>query len=427
MIPATENRAGNRAGDTAPRFRFNPLDPAFRTDPYPVYARLRDEAPHLRSLGTLVLSRHADVMEVLKSRQFSVDLIPQTITRHAAKLGVAGIGRVERFIRNSIVFTDNPGHIRLRQLIGQAYAPAALGELPPIIEARAERLLDAMEERAAGEGGSADIMAGLAAPLPVEVLCDWMNVPEAVRPLLAPRIHTIRYLLDPGMMGRGQFQAVVESMDELTRFFMEHARSVRGTGDGNLIARLTDARAEGREPLDEEEVAFACIMSFVAGTETTQCLIGNAVHLLLSRPGLQARLDREAGLPTAVIEEAIRFEAPLQMTKRIAMRDCEVGGIPVGQGEQILLCLGSANRDPAAFPDPDRYDPARGGAPHVGFGYAMHACLGGVLARMQAEVAVAAFFRRHPDLAPPEIVRWQKHSLILRGPAELPLAIGGAA
>lgn len=420
MIPAS--------GDTAPRFRFNPLDPGFRADPYPVYARLREDAPYLRTLGTLVLSRHIDVMRVLKSRRFSVDLIPQTITRHAARIGITGIDRVERFIRNSIVFTDNPGHIRLRHLIGQAYAPAAIADLPAIIDARVARLLDAMAAQAAAGGGTCELMSCLAAPLPVEVLCDWMRVPEAARRRIAPLIHTIRYLLDPGMMGRGQFQAVVDAMDELTGFFVAHARSVRSAGDGNLVARLADARSDGHEPLDEEEVAFACIMSFVAGTETTQCLIGNAVHLLLARPDQRALLRREAGPATAMIEEAIRFETPLQMTKRIAMDDCEIGGVTVAAGEQILLCLGSANRDPAAFPDPDRFDPARAGPPHVGFGYAMHACLGGTLARMQAEAAVTALFERYPGLEPPAApVRWQKHSLILRGPAELPLAIGGAA
>jgi cytochrome P450 len=397
--------------------RFNPLEPAFRANPYPTYARLRDEAPYLRTLGTLVLTRYRDVLEVLKSRQFSVDLIPTTITRHAIRLGVSGIEQVDRFIRNSIVFTNNPEHARLRVIVNQAYLPAVVKDLAPLIGRQVDRLLSSIPA-----GGACDLIRDLAAPLPLHVLCDWMQVPVGNRGAIAGHIHVIRYLLDPGMARRAQLEDVIYSLAVLTTFFIDHARAVRGNDDG-LIARLYAADADG-DPLSDEEVAFACIMSFVAGLETTQGLIGNAVHALLDHPDQLAVLRRQPRHVTAAVEEAIRFEAPLQLTKRITTRPCSIGATGSGAGEQILLCLGAANRDSDVFADPDRYDMGRTGAPHVGFGYGMHACLGGMLARVQCEAALRGLIERYREIrrspGPPQ---WQSHSVILRGLSALPLTL----
>jgi cytochrome P450 len=395
--------------------RFNPLEPEFRACPYPTYARLRVEAPYLRALGTLVLTRYRDVLEVLKSRQFSVDLIPQTITRHALGLGVGGIEQAIRFIRNSIVFTDNPAHARLRMLINQAYLPGVVKELAPLIGREVDRLLDTIPP-----DGACDLIRDLAAPLPVHVLCEWMQVPRAEHGAIAGHIHVIRYLLDPGMNKRAQLEAVISSLATLTAFFVEHARAVRGN-DGGLIARLSAAEADG-DRLAEEEVAFACIMSFVAGLETTQGLIGNAVHALLDHPDQLALLRREPERLTPAVEEAIRFEAPLQLTKRVTTKPSRIGQTQSAAGEQILLCLGAANRDPDVFSDPDRYDMTRAGAPHVGFGYGMHACLGGLLARVQCETVLRRLIERYREIRrSPGAPRWQSHSVILRGLAALPL------
>lgn len=397
--------------------RFNPLDPAFRACPYPTYARLRVEAPYLRTLGTLVLTRYRDVLEVLKSRQFSVDLIPKTILRHAGQLGVGGTAQVDRFIRNSIVFTNNPEHARLRLIINQAYLPGVVKELVPTISRQVDRLFGTLRV-----GGSCDLISDLAAPLPIHVLCDWMRVPAADRDAVAGHIHVIRYLLDPGMAKRAELEAVISSLGGLTAFFIEHARAVR-TDDDGLIGRLCAADYHG-DRLSEEEVAFACIMSFVAGLETTQGLIGNAVHVLLDFPDQLALLRREPERATAAVEEAIRFETPLQLTKRITTRALRIGDTQSEEGEQILLCLGAANRDPEIFATPDRYDIARAGAPHVGFGYGMHACLGGVLARVQCEVALRALIALGGEISRgPGAVQWQTHSLILRGLTALPVRL----
>jgi len=398
------------ASRAVPRVKFNPTSLDFRRDPYRFYRELRENAPYLRTLGTLILSRYDDVVAALKARHLSVDLIPRTIVQQADKLRVGDVAQVEKFIRNSIVFTDNPEHARLRRLINQAYTPAVLERLKLIIHKEIGALLDA-----AAQAETIDAVADLATRLPLNVLCAWTGVAEQQRRGMGEQIHILRYLLDPGMMTRSQFASVVESMATLTAFYVEHARTMRTKEDGNLIALLSQARS-GDDRLSETEVAFACIMSFVAGNETTQCLIGNTIHALTRFPDQERRLRADPHLMSKAIEESIRYEAPLQMTKRLATEDMDINGCPVKAGESILLCLGAANRDPAAFPDPDTFQIERPKNPHVGFGHGMHACLGGALARMQAEICIAELltrFKRIEQLETQE--HWQSRSLILRG------------
>jgi cytochrome P450/surfactin synthase thioesterase subunit len=396
-----------------PPLRFNPFAPGFRVDPYPHYEVAR-RTPGLRTLGTLVLARHADVSAALKTRAFSVDLIPQAIERHAAKLGIADVSREMRFIRNSLVFTDNPAHVRLRRLLNQVFTPEALAALRPLVAAQVDALLGALDAR------GFDVVEGLARPLPNRVLCEWMGVPAEDESFVARHIHSVRLMLDPGVMTRAQFTELQASLATLTAYFLRHMERPRA-GGGDLVGLLMDARFEG-EGLGREEVAFACIMCFVAGTETSECLIGNAVHLLLGHPDQMRLLRTDPARWTGpAIEETIRFETPLQLTKRVAVEDAEVGGVAVAAGEQILLCLAGANRDPEAFDEPDRFDITRRGPPHVGFGLGMHACLGGALARLQAQAAVQALAARYPSLRPAGDVAWQTHSLILRGLDRLPV------
>lgn len=403
---------------TAAPVRFNPMDPAFMQDPHAVYARLRREAPYLLTMGTRILTRYVDVQAALKDRRLSVALIPDTIVRSARKQGVGDVGQIERFIRNSIVFTDAPEHTRLRRLINQAYTPATIRELYGLIDAEVLACLDDFDAH-----GNDDLIERVGQPLPVNVLCAWMGVPAMARGDIARHIHVIRYLLDPGLMTPSHFDAVGRSLATLTDYFSAHSRAVRRAGQRNLVSMLCDAESAG-DRLAEEEVAFACIMSFVAGTETTQCLIGNMMVALARHPEQLRALRADAGLLPQAIEETTRFETPLQLTKRVVVEPIEVNGQPVAQGEQLLLCMGAANRDETVFEHPERYDLARKGPGHVGFGAGMHSCLGGLLARVQAERCLAAMLDRYADidLAEPQ-VQWQTESLILRGPRRLPLRV----
>ncbi|WP_428699591.1 cytochrome P450 [Stappia sp.] len=405
--PAT---AGRAAADIV----FNPLDPAFREDPYPVYARLRAEAPVLRTKGTLILSRYEDVVAILRSRKFSVSLIPDTVVKQASRLRFTEYGQMLRFLLASIVFTDNPDHMRLRRLVNQAYSNEAINALLPAMTDRIERLL-ADHAR----NGACEVIGDIAEPLPIHILCDWMAVEEEARPGISEKVHAVRYLLDPGMMNRSSFETAARSMQELTGYFGEHAARLRKSGKDTLVARLHEARFDGKG-LSDEEVAFACVMSFVAGTETTQCLIGNITDALLNEPGQFAALAGDDAAIRAAIEEVTRHETPLQFTKRLAVEDCSVGGIDIRAGEQILLCLGAANRDETVFEDADALRLQRSGPAHVGFGFGMHSCLGALLGRVQSATFLQVLLDGYEAFERVDKQRsWQANSLILRGPARL--------
>jgi cytochrome P450 len=398
------------------RWTFNPFDPAFRADPHPTYDRLRAEKPYLRTLGTVVLTQYDPVMEVLKSRNFSVALIPATISEQLAKLGFRDIELVERLVRKLIVFTDNPDHARLRRLVNQAYTPAGIEELSRRIEREVERLIDGL-----APAGTMDLVQDVAAPLPLNVLCDWMGVPPSDRTYMRPRIHAARMLLDPGLMTRSDFRGVLAAVHDLSEYFSERVAAAAKSEEDTLVARLLRARSDD-DRLTDEEVAFACIMSFVAGNETTQSLIGNTVNTLLKYPDQLRRVQRDRSLITPAVEETLRFEPPVQMTKREALTTVDLGDCRLDEGDQVLLCLAAANRDPGRFSNPHRYDISRDGPAHVGFGYGMHACLGGLLARRQAEIVLDALVSRFAAIERADGVEaWQTHSLILRGLDTLPI------
>ncbi|AUG55741.1 cytochrome P450 [Thalassospira marina] len=397
-----------------PNLVFNPLDPEFRKNPYPLYTRLRREAPVLRSKGMLILSRYTDVLAVLKSRKFSVGLIPETVTTQASRIGFQDIAQMRRFLDTSIVFTDNPEHMRLRRLVNQAFSKEAIYAFVPMIEQRIEKLLDIHSRK-----GHCEIIEDIAVPLPIDILCDWMLIEEEARPQFSKKVHAVRQLLDPGMMSRSDFQAAAKGMRDLTGFLADHASRVGKIDDGNLVSRLCNARFE-EQGLSDEEIAFTCVMAFVAGTETTQSLIGNIVYTLLHNPDqFSSILNREGGV-SAAIEEITRYETPLQFTKRQALEDCKVGDIEFLKGEQVLLCLGAANRDETVFEDAAQLRLDRSGPKHVGFGFGMHSCLGALLAALQSEIFLQVLLSEYTGFRQiSKTVDWQNSSLILRGPSTL--------
>ena len=222
-------------------------------------------------------------------------------------------------------------------------------------------------------------------------------------------------------MPKGQLEQVLEDL----LAYMEYLRPIvkeRRDGTGtDIISKLAQANIEG-DSLSEEELIFACIMVFVAGHETTKCLLGNALVALLEHPE-QLELARQMGDDlSGVVEEALRFEAPLQQTKRVATRPFELGGMRIDSGDALLVCIAAANRDPAQFDDPDRFDVTRNDSSHIGFGHGVHSWLGGMLARVEVEVALRAILDKYPRLTlAADQVPWVDKSFILRGPESLPL------
>lgn len=223
------------------------------------------------------------------------------------------------------------------------------------------------------------------------------------------------------------FIHVCQVLDEFVSALDDVVADRRSQPGDDLISRLVAARTGGGDRFSDEELVFLCIMCFVAGNETTRALIGNGLFALLQNPAQGALLSHRPDLVKNAVDEALRYDSPLQMTKRVATRDVEIGGKQIRDGDQVLLCLGAANRDPAVFDQPDTFDVARDAREHLAFGHGMHGCLGAALAQIQAE-AVFECLRRRPERLElvPGPAAWQDHSFIVRGLRHLPVSVSGS-
>jgi cytochrome P450 len=310
-----------------------------------------------------------------------------------------------------MLFRDPPDHTRLRSLVNRAFTPRVIEGMRGQIQAVVDRLLDRVERR-----GHMDVIADLAYPLPVTVICDMLGVPvgdheqmrdwssDIIRSLDAIGIPSDDSVVERGRVGR---RGIAEYFRALLPERRRHPRA-------DLLSSLI-AVEEQDDRLTEGELLATCVLLFIAGHETTVNLIGNGTLALLRHPDQLARLRREPGLVPNAVEELLRYDSPVQRTARIAIEDVEVAGQPIAKGTMVVTALGAANRDPAQFPDPDRLDVARKEPRHISFGYGIHFCLGAPLARVEGQLALGTLLRRAPGLALAEPSPEWRESSVLRG------------
>ncbi|GLZ52168.1 cytochrome P450 [Actinomycetospora sp. NBRC 106378] len=404
--------------------RFNPFDPAFRADPYPQYRALREHAPVHRAFGMWVLTRHADVTVVLRDRTASVGLVPDLVERQtarsAARTTVApeSLMRISRLARTSLVFTDDPAHQRLRALTGRTFGPRTLEALRPGIVAEARRLATALRL-----DGGGDAVTDLAAPLPLAVLVDALGLPPERRGDVADWTHRIRFLLEPGLLTADDLPDVADAVDAFAATLHDVAAARRRDPREDLLGSLAAARTPDGDRLDDEELVLVAIMTCVAGLETTAALLGNGLHALLAHPDQAALLRAEPHRLRDAVAELLRFDSPLQLTRRATTRETVLGDAVVPAGASVLLCLGAANRDPEVFVDPDVLDVTRTAGAHLAYGRGLHGCVGASLASLVAEVALRELLLLPGTLRPAGPVTWQEHSQIVRAVAHLPVVL----
>ena len=402
--------------ETTPR--FNPFDHHFRANPYPTYHALRRHDAVHREMGMWVLTRYADVVAVLRDQRFLCGLIPRQIERQAARLHVTDYEAFLQLAHHSIVFTDNPQHDRLRRLVGSAFGPGRLSGFEPIIR----DVVGGLVARAVA-CGELDAIVDFAEQVPLRVMGRKLGIDTSMLPSVARWTREIRFLLEPGLLKRSDFAQVRDTLAEYTQFLRDLIAERRCRPGEDLISELLAACA-GDEHLNDEEVIHACMMVFVAGNETTKGLIGNGLAALIDHPDQLARLREKPDLINKAVLEMLRWNSPLQHTKRMATEPVTVGGRSIGTGDIVLLCLGAANRDPEKFPDPDRFDVERNTAGQLGFGFGMHACLGGRVAEREAaeafRVLLASTRRIEAGSAPRAL---QDSELIVRGYAHLPILL----
>lgn len=395
--------------------RFNPFDRAFRADPYPVFRTLRDRDPVHRSMGMWVLTRYADVIAVLRDSRFASGLIPEQIQRQALRLGFGDYQAFLQLARESIVFTDHPQHARLRRLVATAFSPARLTSFEFVIENVVNRLIKQIPV-----GSEFDAMGQFAEQVPLGVMCDKLGIPDSMAATIGRWTHEIRFLLEPGLLKRADFQSVRSTLSDYMGFLQTLIAERRVRPGDDLISELLAVRFD-EDGLTDEELAHACMMVFVAGNETTKNLIGNSLAAFIDHPDQCSKLRNNPVEIENAILEVLRWNSPLQYTKRLAREPVLLVPHAIRSGDVVLLCLGAANRDPAKFSNPDVFDLSRNTAGQLGLGFGMHACLGGRVALRESVVALRALLSYSRLEAGVEPRLWQETELIVRGYSRLPV------
>jgi cytochrome P450 len=374
---------------------FNPLDKRYLSDPYPLYRKLREKDPVHRSrlFPGVLFTRYEDINAILKDPRFSADDRKQEgFWEQRKKALEAGAITADEYDRDpSMLRLDPPDHTRLRSLVNRAFTPRAVEALRPRVEHIVDELLDAAQD-----GGSMDVIDALAYPLPVIVIAEMLGIPAEDRAQFKEWSDAVASTLgfneDYATQRRAQF-AARELREYLSGVVEERRREPRE----DLISALVAAGQEG-DKLSAEEVFSTTELLLVAGNETTTNLIGNGLLALLRDPEQLELLRRDPDAMPDAVEELLRYDSPVQATSRNALEDIDVDGVRVKKGDQALLFLGAANRDPAQFEDPESLDVTRKNVRHLAFGQGIHFCLGAPLARLEAPIALNAMLQRYPNL-----------------------------
>ena len=393
---------------------FNPWSPDFIADPYPHYCRLREADPmHLTPLGFRVASRHADVTAILRDKRFGKDFIGRITRRSGAQILEEP---VYRSMSHWMLQLDPPDHGRLRGLVVRAFTARRVEDMRPRIQQIVDEILDRMEPQ-----GHMDAIADFAFRLPVTVICDMLGIPEDHREVFFTSSRAGGRLLDLAPLSRAEIDeqnSYSLAMAEYFRGLFELRR--REPGD-DLTTHLVVAEENGNK-LTNEELTANVILLFGAGHETTVNLIGNGLLALYRNPDQLQLLRGDLSLTGNAIEELLRYDSSVQVTGRTTLEDVdEIGGISLEKGQSVICLLGSANRDPEVYSDPDRLDIMRRDVRPMSFGGGIHYCVGAQLARIQAEIAIVTLLRRLPNLQLDDIEHpdWRQ-TFVLRGLNNLP-------
>lgn len=394
---------------------FNPLSPDFIRDPYPSYDKLRTHAPvlHLPALNGYLVSRNADAALVLRDKRFGKDYV----TRITRRFGPEALNEpVYRAMGRWMLTQDPPDHTRLRGLVVKAFTARRVEDMRPKIQA----IVDDSIDRVIGQGRM-DLISDFAFRLPVIVICDILGIPETDREIFFKRERTGGRLLDPVPLSRAEIDEANAAHANSEAYFQRLFDLRRREPGDDLTTQLVQAEEAGSK-LSNEELTANIILLFGAGHETTVNLIGNALLALHRNPDQLELLKSNLSLMPNAIEEFLRYDSSVQLTYHVAMEDVEIGGVKIPQGDNVMCLLGSANHDPAVYPDhPDRLDITRPNVRPLSFGGGIHFCLGAQLARLEAEVALTTLLRRIPNLRIDDVEnpKWRP-TFVLRGLKELP-------
>lgn len=367
------------------------VPPAYIADPYPYLAALRKQAPvHRNPDGTFVLTRYDDIAAVYRdpklwSSDKRADFAPKFGTHSP----------LFEHHTTSVVFIDPPDHTRIRKLFQFAFTRKALAAFEPRITTLVDDYLNQF-----ADAGEMEVVEDFSFKLPIEVVSDMLGVPSADRLLIRDWAVAILTALEPKLtpeqLDTGN-RAVTEFKQYL-RDLIKHRRAHPGQAlDTEVLTVLADAEADG-EKLTEIELLHQCIFMLNAGHETSTNMLSHGIHEMLRNPDQITRLNAEPDLIEPMVEEVLRYQAPIQINNRRALADTELGSVQMPAGTTVHMIVAAANRDPAQFPNPDVFDITRRPNRHLSFALGIHICAGNALARLEAAIAFQRLFARFPDM-----------------------------
>lgn len=392
------------------------FQPTTRANPQAVYAQMREHDPIYRAVGPQTgntiwfFTRYEDVVAVLRDQRFVKDARNSLPPELASRYVMADPDPTFEMINRHLLNLDAPNHTRLRSLVHKAFTPKAVRDLQPRIETIADELIVEMKTRNNG-----DLLDMFAFPLPITVIAEMIGVEKERRDDFRRWTQALLFGVD--------MQASQLSIMELVQYTNGLIEERRAEDKGDILSSLVRVEDDG-DTLDHMEVISMVFLLLVAGHETTVNLIGNGMLALMQHPEQYALLKENHDLLPSAIEEILRYNGPVETTTvRFASEDIDVAGVTIPQGDIALPSLLAANRDPAIFEDPDRFDITRDPNPHVAFGQGIHYCLGAPLARMEGQIALQALLDHFPDMqldTAVEDLEWNA-SLLLHGMKALPV------
>jgi cytochrome P450 len=400
---------------------LDPFEPGFFEDPYRQYARTLADATVHRTSNGLMVHGYADCFAVLRAPGTSVDernaSSPLQLPASELRLDPDREARGQHAILN----LDPPDHTRLRRLVSSAFTVRRVERLRDHVRRLVAELLDEMAEAGAG-GEPVDVIGRFAFPLPFQVITDMLGMPAADRDQLREWSQAITRLLEP-LTSPDDLTLALRAGDRMQEHLTDAIEWKRRNMADDLLSAMIAAEEDG-DRMSEAELIDQIRLLYLAGHETTVNLIGNGTLALLRHRDQLERLVADPGLDANAVDELLRYDSPVQMSRRIVLAETDVGGHAAAPGDLVMTVLGSANRDPAKWgPTADELDLGREGAgTHLSFGSGIHHCLGAALARLEGAEAVPALVRRFPGL---ELAEEPRHNgrVVLRGLDALPVAL----
>ena len=392
------------------------LLPMYAANPYALYRRLREADPVYwdERANSWVLTRYADVAPALRDARFSAAGFMENISWIPDEMRPM-LEPPIRALTRQMLFMDPPDHTRLRGLVAKAFTPRVVEGLRPAIKQIANELLDNAQAQ-----GHMELIRDFAFPLPAIVIATMLGVPPEDRDQLNAWSESFGALLDGGNLSMENAFLALHGVSEFIEYFRQIIRQRRNAPRDDLLQAMINAEEQG-DVLSEEELLGNCVLIMAAGHGTTMHLIGNGTLALLRNPRQLQQLKAEPALMPSAVAELLRYDSPVQMTSRRAKEDMRIGDKRISEGQEVIMCTGAANHDPAQFSDPDRLRLDRPENRHLSFGLGIHFCLGAPLARLESEIAFHALLRHFPNLRlANEAVEWEG-SLVFRGLKQLPV------